>query len=62
MTVFIVTCGSFPSDWWIVGVFSSRALAEQAAEKSNLAMRAERTWEQNLNYANIDEYNLDVIR
>lgn len=64
MTVFLVTCGRSPSDWWIVGIYSSRVLAEQVAAKANTAMRAKRDLYDSpeMNYADIEEYVLDETK
>lgn len=60
MTVFVVTCGAYPSDQRVEGVYSTRQLAERGVERGNARLRAERTFDsQDAQYCFIDEYILD---
>lgn len=58
--MFVVTCGAYPSDQEVAGVYSTRELAQERADKVTKAMRMERSWDsQTAQYCSIDEYALD---
>jgi hypothetical protein len=60
MKVFVVTCGAYAPEVEVIGVYSTRGLAEQGQDKANEKLRAERSYDsQTAQYASIDEYELD---